>query len=187
MTLTRREFLQQGGVGLLTFTVAGCEKQMTPEDARRADIPFRVLSASDVDAVDKLGDALVPGSAERGLAHYLDHQLGGSPADSMLMIKYLGVDAPYWPFYQGGLASAAAASLAMFGVQIAEIDSTQSRELVGAMAAGSVDGWEGPPPGFFYFVLRADAVDITYGTVQGFDELGIPYQAHIQPPSRWGE
>ena len=38
-----------------------------------------------------------------------------------------------------------------------------------------------------YFVLRNDAVDVFYGTQDGFEALGIPYMAHIEPPSRWGE
>ena len=40
---------------------------------------------------------------------------------------------------------------------------------------------------FFYFVLRNDAVDVVYGTKDGIESLGIPYMAHIEPPSRWGE
>ena len=42
-----------------------------------------------------------------------------------------------------------------------------------------------PAAGFVYFVLRSDAVDVVYGTVEGYAELGIPYQAHIMPLKRW--
>ena len=40
---------------------------------------------------------------------------------------------------------------------------------------------------FFYFVLRNDAVDVVYGTKAGVESLDIPYMAHVEPPSRWGE
>jgi len=36
-------------------------------------------------------------------------------------------------------------------------------------------------------VVRNDAVDVVYGTQSGFEQLGVPYMAHIAPPSRWGE
>jgi hypothetical protein len=35
------------------------------------------------------------------------------------------------------------------------------------------------------FVLRADALDVTYGTPGGFENLGIPYMAHIMPEQPW--
>ena len=36
-----------------------------------------------------------------------------------------------------------------------------------------------------YAVLRADAVDVVYGTMEGYQALGIPYMAHIAPDRRW--
>ena len=38
---------------------------------------------------------------------------------------------------------------------------------------------------YVLFVLRADALDVTYGTPEGFDALGIPYMAHIMPETPW--
>src|SRR5882757_1300453 len=93
-TNSRRDFLVQGAVGgacLLTFTLSGCETKLTPAQARAARVPFRTLDASDQKTVEALGETLVPGSSSAGLAQYLDHQLSGDAADSMLMIKYLGV------------------------------------------------------------------------------------------------
>jgi hypothetical protein len=34
-------------------------------------------------------------------------------------------------------------------------------------------------------VLRSDAVDVVYGTEEGYKDLGIPYMAHIAPLKRW--
>jgi hypothetical protein len=33
--------------------------------------------------------------------------------------------------------------------------------------------------------VRADALDVVYGTPEGFDALGIPYMAHIKPEKPW--
>jgi hypothetical protein len=129
----------------------------------------------------------VPGSASAGLAQYLDHQLSGDAADSMLMVKYLGVAAPFNEFYRGGLRATDAAARSLHGKALADLTAEQATALVAQMSGGHVDGWQGPPPGLFYFVLRSDAVDVLYGTQAGFELLGVPYMAHIAPPSRWGE
>ena len=190
MSHTRREFLSRtgvGGVGLLTFTVAGCEKDMTPGEARARHVPFRVLNDTEVATLNTLGEVLLPGSSSDGLAHYIDHQLAAETADSMLMIKYLGVAEPFAPFYKAALAGAEKAATASFKKSVAELDPGQTQILVSRMAGGQVTGWKGPPPGLFYFVLRADAIDVVYGTREGFGKLDVPYMAHIEPPSRWGE
>lgn len=175
MIPSRRQFIQVGGIGLLTFSVAGCEKKLTPAEARKESVPFRTLNASEVTGLESLGEILLPGSAAAGLAHYLDHQLSGPEADSMLMIKYL-MNPPYLDFYRTGLAAFNAHTrLRSAGAVVADI------------AAGTIANWAGPPAGLFYFVLRSDAVDVVYGTEKGFENLGVPYMPHIPPPSRWGE
>jgi hypothetical protein len=35
-----------------------------------------------------------------------------------------------------------------------------------------------------YFVLRSDAVDVVYGTMEGYESLGVPYMPHIVPDKR---
>jgi hypothetical protein len=189
-TNSRREFLVRGAAGgacLLTFTLSGCETKLTPAQARAANVPFRSLNASDVKTVEALGETLVPGSSTAGLAHYLDQQLSGDSADSMLMIKYVGVAPPFIEFYRGGLRAADAAAQSLHGRPFADLGTPAATALVSQMSGGHVDGWQGPPPGLFYFVLRSDAVDVVYGTQAGFELLGVPYMAHIEPPSRWGE
>jgi hypothetical protein len=94
----------------------------------------------------------------------------------MLMIKYLGLNAPFTNFYKSGLA----------GVESAARTQKDMHALVGAMAKGDIPGWSGPPAPLFFFVLRNDAVDVSYGTVAGFETLNVPYMAHIAPPTRWG-
>lgn len=182
---TRRTFI--GGVGLLTFFVAGCEKKLTPAAAKAAELPLRTLSAAQGRLLESLGEILLPGSAAAGIAQYIDHQLSGAPVDSMLMLKYLGVAPPFVTFYQGGLQGADIAARAAHGKALSELDAKQGEALIGAMARGEISNWSGPPAGLFYFALRSDAIDVVYGNPAGFERLGVPYMPHIPPASRWGE
>ena len=68
-----------------------------------------------------------------------------------------------------------------------ELDTAHGTTVVTSMAGGQPQAWTGPPAGLFYFTLRSDAIDVVYGTQRGFENLGVPYMAHIAPPSRWGE
>ncbi len=109
LTHSRRDFLTHASVGaafVLTFTIEGCERKLTPAQAHEAAVPLRTLDATAVRTLESLGEILLPGSARAGLAPYLDHQLSGNPADSLLMLKYLQVNPPFSGFYLPGLASA---------------------------------------------------------------------------------
>lgn len=172
---------------MLSYCVAGCEVELTPEQARQQKIPFQILNRDEVRTLEALGEALLPGSAAAGLAHFIDHQLDASPQDQLLMIKYLGVSPPFSPFYSAGLAALNTVANDQHGAKYADLNSEQRTALVGQIAQANPDGWQGPPAPFFYFVLRNDAIDVVYGTKQGIESLGIPYMAHIEPPSRWGE
>ena len=187
MPQSRRSFIRNTGIGLLTFTIGGCEVEVTPEEARQQQIPFQVLNPQEVLTLEALGDALLPGSAAAGIAHFIDHQLNAVPQDQLLMIKYLGVSPPFSPFYSAGLAALNTVANDQHAANYAELNGEQRTALVGQMAQANPDGWEGPPAPFFYFVLRNDAIDVVYGTKSGIESLGIPYMAHIEPPSRWGE
>lgn len=187
MTPGRRQFLRNSGIGLLSFYVAGCRVEMSPEEARERDLPLNVLTAGEVGTLEALGEILLPGSAESGIAHFVDHQLGAAPAEQLLMLKYLGVEPPFTPFYRGGLGALNASAEAAHGAPFPDLDAAARAALVGQAATGNPDGWEGPPAPFFWFVVRNDAIDVVYGTQEGIESLGIPYMAHIEPPSRWGE
>lgn len=186
--LTRRRFFRQGGLGLLTFCVGGCEIDLSPGEARRQDVATRVLTRAEVTTLEALGDTLLPGSREAGIANYIDHQLG-EPADRQrLMIKYLNVHPPFDAFYREGLAALERAAMNAADVPFLELAGDDRHSLVALASRENPPGWDtGPPAPFFYFVVRSDALDVTYGTMDGFAALGIPYMAHIAPPSRWGE
>lgn len=187
MPQSRRAFLRTTGIGLLSFYIAGCKVELSPGEARQQEVPLQVLQPEQVRILEAFGDVLLPGSAVAGLAHFIDHQLNAAPADQLLMIKYLGVNPPFTPFYTRGLAALNDHAKNVYGLQFFELSPDQQTELTGKIAQTNPDGWAGPPAPFFYFVLRNDAVDVVYGTKQGIESLGIPYMAHIEPPSRWGE
>ena len=46
------------------------------------------------------------------------------------------------------------------------------------MRQNKIEGWQGPAGGFVYFVLRSDAVDVVYGTMEGYESLGVPFMPH---------
>lgn len=182
---TRRAFIA-GGIAASIAAVTYSEEN-APSAARQTRAGFRTLTAKDAATLNALGDTLVPGSARHGLARYVDRQLSGPTGASMLMIKYLNVSEPFHTFYGNGLRAMDALAMRRFGQPFPGLNRTQSEMLVKTLAHERPQEWQGPPPPLFYFVVKADAVDVTYGTSAGFKSLGIPYMAHIAPPTPWGE
>jgi hypothetical protein len=184
MDVQRRKLLQ-GSALLLAYSVGGKSLLLTPAQALAQDMPLAVLTAAQRTELEAFAEALVPGARNAGIAHYLDQQLACAAEDSLLMLRYLGVPAPYLDFYAGGLAAMANAALTLFELPVHSLNPQQAEELVRQVAADGIADWKGPPGSFFYFVLRADVTDVVYGTEQGFDNLGIPYSAHIAPARPW--
>ena len=65
------------------------------------------------------------------------------------------------------------------------LSADQRIDLVREIAQKNPPEWSGPPAPLFCFVTRSDAVDVYYGTQEGFARLNIPYMAHILPPKKW--
>lgn len=182
---TRREFLRKGGLGLLLFQIDGVARWLTPREARAENLPLEVLTMPEMRTLEAFGETLLPGATEAGIAHFVDKHLSVPAADSLLMIRYLDVPPPYAAFYRAGLASLDRFAEAQQGAPFAALSAEARTALVRAMSGASPEGWEGPPAPLFYFTVRADAVDVVYGTMEGFEKLGVPYMAHIEPPTRW--
>jgi len=53
------------------------------------------------------------------------------------------------------------------------------------MRQNKIEDWTGRPGALVYAVLRTDAVDVVYGTMEGYEALGISYMPHIPPEKRW--
>ena len=187
--MDRRDFLLLGAGGAaVAMALPGCG----PEPAAPASEPLtpaatapRILDDAARAALDVLGEALVPGAAAAGFADYLEAQFAAAPARGLLMLRYLGVPPPWQDFYLPALRAAEAYAGVRFGKGISALSATEAAELVGDIAAGKPAQWDAPPAPFFYFVLRADALDVAWGTRAGFERLDIPYMAHIAPRTDW--
>ena len=187
MNPDRRSFVWRvasGSVLSLSFTVAGTTLLLTPAQAHARAIPLRQLAREQALALERLGETILPGSAQHGLTHFIDHQLAVSPNDSLLIAKYFRVPPPYLHFYAGGVSAAGQLAQNIFSRPLVDLDEQQMTALVGEMSA----------PGrkvvdfdllLFYLCLRSAAVDVVYGTPQGFRRLNVPYMEHILPPEGW--
>jgi hypothetical protein len=172
MEASRRSALM--GLGLLPFVVGGCTEWLEPSEARSRAIALTRLSEREAALLEQLGELLLPGATEAGLAHFVDHNLGVAAADSLLMIRYLDVPPPYPDFYRAGLAALEAHA----GGRLDEA-------MVGRLMADEPADWRGPPAPLFLFVVRSDAVDVVYGTRAGLARLGWPVMAHVEPEREW--
>src|SRR5260370_352430 len=77
------------------------------------------------------------------------------------------------------------ASQALNGRGFAQLGEAEQRGFVDNMRQNKIEGWQGPAGSFVYLLLRSDAVDVVYGTMDGYAALGIPYMPHIAPSKRW--
>src|SRR5215475_12406981 len=183
--LERRVFLKGASMGLLAFTVGGSEFLMTSGEARARAVPFRLLNADEAETLEALGEALVPGAREAGIAHFIDHQVSVPPGEALLEARIVNVKPPFINFYRAAIGGVDKASMARSGKRFAALSASEQHDFIDALRQNKIEGWQGPPAAQVYFVLRSDAVDVVYGTMEGYESLGIPYLAHIEPDRRW--
>jgi len=174
------------GAGLIAVAGAGgATLWLTPRQAKEQGAGHKVLSAGEVETLEALGEVLLPGARADGIANFVDSQLAAPAADCLLILRYFDWPPPYAAFYKASLAALDGAAEAQFGKAYAALPAQQADALAGQLLGGRVKGWQGPPPPLFYMAARSDAVDVVYGTVEGFKKLGIPYMAHILPETKW--
>jgi Gluconate 2-dehydrogenase subunit 3 len=183
--LERRVFLKGAGMGVLAFTVGGARVLMTPGQARAQGVPFRLLKAHEAETIEALGETLVPGAQHAGVAHFVDQQVSVPPGEALLEARQLNVKPPFVNFYRTAIGAIDKASEARNGRRFSALSATDQRDFVDAMRQNKIDGWQGPSGSFVYLVMRSDAVDVVYGTVEGYESLGVPYMPHIAPEKRW--
>ena len=183
--INRREFMRGTALGALAFTVGGAQVLLTAREARAQGVPFRLLKASEAETIEALGETLVPGARAAGISHFIDHQVSVPPEEALLEARILNVKPPYVNFYRAAIGAIDRASQARSGRRFAQLDTMEQREFVGLMRQNKLDGWQGPAGSFVYLVTRSDAVDVVFGTMEGYEALGIPYMAHIAPDRRW--
>ena len=181
----RRIFLKGAAFGALAFTVGGAQVLLSARDARAQGVPFRLLNAKEGETIEALGETLLPGARAAGIAHFIDQQLSVPPTEALLQARILNVKPPYVNFYRAAIGAIDKASLARSERRFANLNTAEQREFVDLMRQNKLEGWQGPPGPFVYLVTRSDAVDVVYGTMEGYASLGIPYMAHIPPERRW--
>jgi hypothetical protein len=182
----RRDFIKGAATGALAFTVGGVEVLLTARQARAQNVPFRLLKTNEAETIEALGETLVPGARAAGVAHFIDQQLSVPPGEALLEARILNVRPPYANFYRSAIGAVDSASKALNnGRNFNELSPSEQHDFVDAMRQNKVESWQGPSGSLVYAVLRSDAVDVVYGTVEGYEALGIPYMPHIAPDKRW--
>jgi hypothetical protein len=188
---TRREFVRGSAAAVVAvglWLVPGCAGEVLGRAGKKS-LPtagLRVLTADEAAVYAAWCDQLAPGAAAAGVSRYLDAQLAAPRDDAFLFLRVLA-NPPFEDFYRHGIAGIEQETRARFGggASYATLAEAQQRELIDAVAAEKTVAWKSPSPGFFFFVSRGDAIDVTYGTEAGFQRLGVPYIAHIRPPTPW--
>src|SRR5438093_11068195 len=184
--IERRAFMKGAAIGALAFTVSGAEVLLTPAAARAQSVPLRTLTAAQAATLEALGETLVPGARQAGISHFVDQQLSIPAEQALLEARILNVRPPFADFYRTALGAIDRASQARSnGRRFAQLNESERREFVDALRPNKIDRRPGPAGGFVYVVLRNDAVDVVYGTMDGYAALGIPYMPHIAPAKRW--
>jgi len=183
--MERRVFLKRAGMGMLAFTVGGADVLMTPGAARAQGLPFRLLKAHEAETIEALGETLVPGAQRSGVAHFIDQQVSVSPGEALLEARQLNVKPPFINFYRAAIAAIDKAAEARSGRRFAALAAADQHAFVDAVRQNKIDGWQGPAGSFVYLVLRSDSIDVVYGTMEGYEALGVPYMPHIAPDKRW--
>ena len=183
--IERRAFVQGAGLGALAFTIGGAEVMLTPRQAQAQNVPLRTLTADQAATLDAVGETLVPGAKEAGITNFVDQQISRPAEEALLQARILNVRPPFANFYRAALAAVDGASAKTKGRKFAELSADEQHDLVNLMRQNKIDGWQGPPGPFVYTVLRSDAVDVVYSTMEGYAALGIPYMPHIAPTQKW--
>jgi len=168
--------------------VLGLGGALSPAGRARADgappAHLAVLTREEGALYDAWCEVLAPGAAEAGVSRYLDKQLAAPHPDTLLLLRVLA-NPPLDGFYRAGIAGIGDESTARFGQPFLALSDAQRLTVVDAAAKGSTTTWKEPDPNFFYFISRADAVDVAWGTMRGFRRLSVPYLAHIPPSEPW--
>jgi Gluconate 2-dehydrogenase subunit 3 len=184
-SIGRRGFVKGATLGALAFSVGGADVLMTPNEARARNVPFRLLDGHQGETLEALGETLVPKAREAGIAHYIDQQLSVPPQESLLQARIFNFRPPFADFYRNTIDAVDDHSRKLFGKEFAQLDAKDQHDFVDRLRQNKIEDWKGRPASLTYSVLRSDAVDVVYGTMEGYQALGIPYMAHIAPEKRW--
>jgi hypothetical protein len=190
--IERRVFMEGAMIGALAFSVGGVETLLTPQQAYAQGVPLRTLQPEEAKTLAAVGEALVPGARSAGLVQFIDQQISIPPEEALLEARIMNVRPPFANFYRAAIGAIDRTSRSRTGGQsrsggrgFAELDATEQHDFIDTLRQNKIDGWQGPAAPFVYFLLRTDAVDVVYGTMDGYAKLGVPYMPHIAPTRSW--
>jgi hypothetical protein len=183
--IARRAFMRGAGIGALAFTVGNAEVLLTAAQARAQGVPLRMLTPEEARTLEAVGETLALGARQAGIAHFVDQQLALPPGYALLTIRISEARPPYVNFYRAALGGIDRVSQTLLGRKYVDLTDAEQRDFVTRLRQNKIESWQGPSQSFVYGTLRNDAIDVAYGTVEGFARLGVPYMAHILPERSW--
>jgi hypothetical protein len=183
--LERRAFMKGAAIGALAFSVGGAEVLLTPQQAHAQGIPLKVLSAAEAKSLEAVSETLVPNARTAGIANFIDQQCAVPPHQALLSLRIANARPPFVNFYRAALTEIDRQCSAQHGKAFAELGAAEQREFINLLRQAKHADWKGPAQGQIYGIFRDDAVDVVYGTVEGFERLGVPYMPHVLPTARW--
>jgi len=145
--LERRVFLKVAGMGLFAFTIGGASVMMTPGDARAKGVPYRLLKADEAETIEALGETLIPGAREAGIADFIEQQVSVPPGEALLEARIVNVKPPFINFYRAAIAALDKASVARSSRRFAALSAKEQHDLVDLMRQNKIEGWQGPGQG----------------------------------------
>ena len=155
--IERRALMKGAALSALAFTVGGAEVLLSPRQARAQNIAFKTLTPEQVETLEAVGEALVPGAKQAGISHFVDQQLSVPPGAALLEARILNVRPPYANFYRAALGAIDKASKAHNSDRgFAQLKDDEQSTFVDLMRQNKIDGWQGPAGPFVYLVLRSD-------------------------------
>ena len=178
--------MKGAAIGALAFTVGGAEVMLTPRQAQAQNIPLRTLTADQAATLDAMGETLVPGA--QGRRHHSISSISRfrSRPKRRCCRRAFSMSVRRLPI---SIAPRSARSTAPAtrpkANGFAQLRADEQHDFVDLMRQNKIEGWQGPPGPFVYIVLRSDAVDVVYATMDGYAMLGMPYMPHIAPTKKW--
>jgi hypothetical protein len=184
--IARRSFIKGASIGALAFTIGGAEVMLTARQARAQGVPFAVLTADEAQTLETIGDVLAIGARQAGIAHFVDQQLTVPAGYALFSLRVTEFRPPYVNFYRDALAALESSAKSVHSRKFADFTEAEKLEFVELLSRQEIESWDAEASqALVYSVLRNDAVDVVYGTVEGFARIGVPYLPHILPPRKW--
>jgi hypothetical protein len=184
--IERRAFMQGAAIGALAFSVGGVQTLLLPSEARALGVPLKILTADEAHRLEAIGEAMVPGARDAGIAHFIDQQCSVPPHEALLRLRISNWTPPFARFYRAALAEIDRQCNSRHGKPFADLAAAERHQFIALMRTNKLSDWKGPRAGGgVYAILRNDAVDVVYGTVEGAERLGVPYMALVAPKARW--